>query len=237
MIQISIVEDQPTDRDLLVDYFTRFEKETGKQVSFSLFQDGESFLAGYDPSACQMVLLDIDLGKNKENGLEVAKKLREKDPNVLLIFMTNLAQYAIAGYQVQAVDYILKPITYWDFSARIGKALARFEKTHRTKVIVSGFDNRLVVEVRNIYYIEVDNHKLIYHTKTGDYPSYGSLKEISNEFEECGFAKCNSCFLVNLSYVEKVEGYDCYVAGHKLLISHPKRKDFLDALNRYLSES
>lgn len=234
MIHIAIVEDAAEDADIIQKYFSRMSKETGHEFALSFFTSGESFLAKFRKGSFDIILMDIDLGKGKD-GLATSRELRTRDDEVLLLFMTNLAQYAIAGYQVEAFDYMVKPISYWDFKGRLTKAVDRFEKKHKTKVLINGYDNKVVVEASDIYYIEIDNHLLIYHTKNGDYSTYGSLKEATKEFQPFGFSKCSSSFLVNLAYVQKVEGYDCIVAGKRLLISHPRRKEFLNDLNRYLS--
>ncbi|MFA6861822.1 MAG: LytTR family DNA-binding domain-containing protein [Bacilli bacterium] len=236
MLTIAVIEDQPKDCETLNGFFDKLTKEEGKRFSLAFFHTGETFLDHFQKGQYDLILMDIELGQGI-NGLETSKRLRKIDDNVILIFMTNLAQYAIDGYQVNAFDYCVKPITYWDFKTRIKNALSRIEKKHKTKVLINAEGNKRVIEATNIYYIEVDNHLLIYHTSEGDFQSYGSLKEEAKEFAGLDFAKCNSCFLVNLAYVEKVDGFDATVAGKKLLISHPKRKEFLDALNKYLSQS
>ncbi len=236
MSLIAIIEDQDNECETLKGYFERLSKEEGKRFSLAFFHNGEDFLRDFVKGKYDLVLMDIELG-NGINGLETSKELRKKDDKVILIFMTNLAQYAIDGYTVNAFDYCVKPISYWDFKTRILNALTRIDSKRKTKVLINADGNKRIIEADSIYYVEVDNHLLIYHTSEGDFQFYGSLKKETEEFENLNFAKCNSCFLVNLSHVEKVEGFDVTVAGHKLLISHPKKKAFLDALNKFLSQS
>jgi len=235
MIRVAIIEDQASDAGLLRQYFQRFSQESEKEFSLSFFPSGEEFLSKFQAGQYDLVLMDIDLGGM--NGIETSRRLREKDSAVLLIFMTNLAQYAIEGYQVEAYDYVVKPISYWDFQSRIKKAVKRLEKTHKTKVLLNASEQKVVLEASDIYYIAISNHLLIYHTKQGDFSTYGSLKEAAREFEPFGFSKCSSSYLVNLAFVQSIEGFDCIVAGKKLPISHPRRKEFLDDLNRYLSQA
>lgn len=234
MFNIAVIEDQQSDSDILKDYFQRVSKEEGRGFYLAFFSDGESFIKDVKKGKYDLILMDIELGEM--NGLDTSRALRKIDEEVILIFMTNLAQYAIAGYQVNAFDYCVKPISYWDFKIRINNAVKKIEKKHKTKVILNTEGNKRVFEADSIYYIEVNNHLLVYHTKDGDFQSYGSLKKATEEFEGLGFAKCNSCFLVNLAYVSKVEGFDVTVGNKTLQISHPKKKEFLDALNKYLSQ-
>ena len=93
-----------------------------------------------------------------------------------------------------------------------------------------------VPEGKDIYYVEVNNHSLIYHTANGNIISSGTLKQALNELGKYHFAQCNNCYLVNLAYVMEVNGYEVMVKGENLLISHPRKKAFLQELSRYLGQ-
>ena len=182
-----------------------------------------------------LVLMDIELS-GKDNGITVSEKLRKIDTDVILVFMTNLAQYAIEGYKVNAVDYIIKPISYFDFKARISSLSNDINSKHKEKVLIQTDGKKIVVLINDIYYIETVSHSLIYHTKTGEYKAYGALKTVQTELENFHFSMCNSCFLVNLEYVERVDGYTVTVMGNELQISHPRKKQFLKELSLFLGK-
>ncbi len=234
MINIAIVEDEKQDRETLKNYFSDFLKENDSPAEFFFFQSAEDFLSSFSYGKYDLILMDIELGKT--NGMDASHLVRKQDQDVILVFMTNLAQYAIDGYQVKATDYIVKPISYWDFKNRMKTIFDLVSSRKKEKVLICENDKKIVLSLKDLYFVEVKNHLLVYHTKSGDYRTYGSLKSIYSELAPSGFSLCNSCFLVNLRYVETVEGYSCKVHGTELLISHPKRKTFLDDLNRYLGE-
>ena len=179
--------------------------------------------------------MDIELS-GKDNGITVSEKLRKIDTDVILVFMTNLARYAIEGYKVNAVDYIVKPISYFDFKARISSLSNDINSKHKEKVLIQTDGKKIVVLINDIYYIETVSHSLIYHTKTGEYKAYGALKTVQAELENFHFSMCNSCFLVNLEYVERVDGYMVTVMGNELQISHPRKKQFLKELSLFLGK-
>ncbi len=235
MIYIGIVEDEACDREVLEKYFADFRKEIGEGRNLSFFSSGESFLNSFSYGKYDLILMDIELGNR--SGRKTSEYIRKIDSDVILVFRTNLAQYAIDGYKVKASDYIVKPISYWDFKTRRKNIVDSILSKNKEKVLISENDKKVVLFLKDIYYIEVKNHLLVYHTNKGEFRTYGSLKSVVNERPKNGFALCNSCFLVNLSYVESVEGYSCIVHGTDLLISHPKRKGFLDALSRFLGAS
>jgi DNA-binding LytR/AlgR family response regulator len=232
MINIAIIEDKETDQTALKGYFAKFIAAEKLDLGLSFFFDAESFLKSFSASEYDLILMDISLGGI--NGLEASAAIRKKDQDVVLVFMTNLAQYAIEGYKVNAFDYMVKPISFWDFSERLSKALEHVGKRKKTKVLIFENDKKVIMPLNGIYYVEVSDHLLVYHTKEGEYRTYGALKDLSKELSGSGFALCNSCFLVNLAYVASVEGFTVKVGGDELLISHPKRKGFLQELNQYL---
>lgn len=232
MCHLAVVEDEAKDQETLRCYFSQYSTEKSTPLEVTYFSDAESFLASFQLGLFDLVLMDIEL--KAKNGLEASKEMRAIDNDVVLVFMTNLAQYALEGYKVNAFDYLVKPISYFDFSLRLEKALERVVKRKKSKVLIFENGRKVVLSLNDIFYVEVYGHLLIYHSKEGNFRTYGTLKDISKELSGNGFSLCNSCFLVNLAYVKGVEGFSVQVGPDDLLISHPKRKSFLEELNRYL---
>jgi DNA-binding LytR/AlgR family response regulator len=158
------------------------------------------------------------------------------DNEVVIIFITNTPQYAMKGYLVDALDYVLKPITYFSFSQRIDRALARMKKRTKKYLTVALKSGIVKLDVSQITYVEVRDHDLIFHTKESDYFSKGSLTDVEQSLEREHFFRCNKCYLVNLEYVEGVQNNDIMVAGDLVQVSRAKRKALLDALNDYINE-
>ena len=109
MLRIAIVEDEASVRETLKSYIERFSEETGEHHVISEFQDGDEILDGYS-AEYDLILLDIQM--KRIDGYETAKKIRALDEDVILVFVTNMADYAIKGYGVRAMDFILKPVEY-----------------------------------------------------------------------------------------------------------------------------
>ncbi len=233
MINIAVVEDEKVEQDRLKDFFLVLEKRIDEKINVSYFNNGNEFLFNFEPIKFDLVLMDIELNSDK-NGLEISYEMRKKDEDVILVFMTNLAQYAIEGYKVNAFDYIIKPILEFDFINRIENAIKHIKSKKRTKILLSISGKKIVLELKNIYYIEVLNHNLFYHTNVGVLETRGSLKALAEELKNDGFSLCNTCYLVNLRYVENISGFTVKVKGEELLISHPKKKSFVNDFTKYL---
>ncbi|MBO4990440.1 MAG: response regulator transcription factor [Clostridia bacterium] len=233
MIRIAIVEDEETERKRLEAAFRKYTEESGAQFTLYCFEDAVSFLDHYE-SIYDIVFMDILLPKL--NGMDAAQKLREIDANVLLLFVTNMANYAVRGYEVSAIDFIVKPIRYQSFRSKMDRIVDIVR--HRSKEIMITFDDsRKVLPISSIYYVEVDGHTLIYHTEQGNYHSRNSLKNAEEELSGGAFVRCNVCYLVNLSFVTSVQGDDVEVGGSKLKISRARKKEFLTALANHFGRS
>lgn len=234
-MKVAIIEDEKREQEVLRAYFSRLEDVDGVITNLRFFDTGDDFLDEFEFGKFDLILMDIDLN-SRINGIETSQRLRKIDDQVILIFMTNLAQYAIEGYKVKAFDYIVKPISYFDFSQRMKIIYQHVQERVVQKIIIPNSDAKMVVNIKDIYYVEVNNHSLIYHTANGNIISSGTLKQALNELGKYHFAQCNNCYLVNLAYVMEVNGYEVMVKGENLLISHPRKKAFLQELSRYLGQ-
>lgn len=158
MYKIGIVEDDRSWQELLASYIKKYEGEKGVHFAVSVFDDGLDLLMDYKPEY-DILLLDIEL--THSNGMDVAGKIREQDKSVIIIFITNMAQYAIKGYSVSAMDFIVKPLNYFDLSYRLDKAISSLKKVKRDEIVLS-FDRKYKkVSVEDIYYLEVKQHHLL----------------------------------------------------------------------------
>lgn len=236
MIKIAIVEDEKIEWEKIQSFFKKIESETSYRYTLTFFENGNQFLFDFSYGLYDLVLMDIELSSD-DNGIQVSEKLRKIDPDVFLVFMTNLAQYAIDGYKVDAIDYAMKPISYFDFKLRMTAVSKRIVDLHQEKIFIQADGKKIVVRIKDIYYIETISHSLVFHTSKGDFRTWSdTLKSIQKELEGLNFSMCNSCFLVNLEYVENIEGYTVTVKGKELGISHPRKKQFLKELSLFFGK-
>lgn len=232
MIKVAIIEDDNQAAEVLIKFLDRYSKE--KNITFGIdhFTSAIAFLDNHKNNY-DLVFMDIELPSM--DGMTAAKMLRERDSYVTLIFVTNMAQFAIKGYEVNALDFIVKPIHYHDFSFRVEKAVAKLLANQDKFIMLH--DNRgsyQKINTSHIKYIEITNHKMIYHCIEGNFETYGSLKNVENVLSTSCFVRCNSCYLVNLNFVYSVKDFIVDVGGDKLKISQPKKKDFMKALNEFI---
>ena len=227
MKRIAIVDDDERVRAQLRSYLEQYEESSKEQFTISVFGFAELFLTNYRPDY-DLVLMDIDMPGM--DGLEAARKLRKLDERTVLLFVTNLAQYAIKGYEVAATDFIVKPVSFERFSQKLERALRYVPENRRPRLLIRTEDGTVTVEMDDIQYVDVQGHSVFYHTAKDVYRVRGSLKQAEEELNDPQFFACDKSVLVNLTYVEGVSGSTVTVGGVELAISRPKKKAFMDAL-------
>lgn len=233
MISVAIVEDNAKDRQMLKDGLDYVTQKNGVSFSVVEFENPLQFL-GRENAVYDIVFLDVEMPHM--NGLELAKEIRKADKQSIIIFVTNLAKYAVHGYEVDALDFILKPCDNYSFMLKMQRALARISKTDGAVTVINAVDGRqIVMPIKRIKYLEVSGHYVSFHTIDGTYNQYTTLKAVENEVRAFAFAKCNRSCLINLNYVEQIVGDDVILTGNEVLaISRPQKRAFLCALSDHI---
>ncbi|MDR3123590.1 MAG: LytTR family DNA-binding domain-containing protein [Treponema sp.] len=234
MIQVAIVEDDVATQELLRDYLRRYEGENQEAFEIALFRDGAEIIQQYQPRF-DIILLDVQM--ENMDGFTAAKHIRAVDENAILIFVTNMGQYAIKGYEVDALSYLLKPVPYFAFSREIKRSLQRLQKNktrHLTLPNESGF---IRLDMMKILYIERDRHRVLVYTEDSAYSTVGTIKNIEAKLDGGHFFRCNSGYIVNMAHVTEVRDNFVLVGKYRLAISRPKKKAFMTALTDYFGGS
>ena len=226
-MRAAIVEDTERDREALQSGLNRYAREMGLVIQTDVFLNAESFLENYK-AVYDVVFMDIILPGM--TGMDAAARLRRMDAEVALIFVTDMRRYALQGYKVGAMDYFLKPVRYFDLKMRLDMiALSRKKSgNYLTVHVAKQGDRRLPLD--DIYYIEVMNRDLTYHTVEGPITERRALKTLEKDLAGQGFHRCSASFLVNLKWCAGLSGDTVTVAGEKLKISRGMRQEFLSHL-------
>lgn len=232
MIRLALVEDDVNYRNQLKEYLAQCEQSMGERFSIREFSDGDEIALNYTPEY-DIILMDIEM--KFMDGMMAAEEIRKVDREVVIIFITNSPQYAIKGYAVDALDYVLKPVAYFAFSQRLSRAVERVHSRSRRFLQVNTREGTHKLDVRKLYYVESQGHEQYFHTENGVLIASGSMQDTEKKLAEDHFFRCNKGYLVNLEHVDTVQGENVLVHGECVLISRARRKAFLDALNNYIN--
>jgi len=228
MIRTVIIEDESQSAAQLSEFLSQYGADRRQRFRITLYDNAVSFLEEYRGDV-DLVFMDIQMPGL--NGMDAARLLREKDDGVQIIFVTNLMTYAVSGYEVGALDYIVKPLEYKDFTLRLGRILLRLEKKQRF-ISFSGKGLHVTLDTDDIRYLETVGHKVIYHLASETLTRRSSLTVCEGELPPC-FVRCNSCYVVNLEHVQSFDGENADVDGELLRVSKPRRAAFRRMLAEY----
>lgn len=231
MIRIAIVEDDSESARQLQDYLHQYQRETGTALELTLFSDGDEIAEDYRP---RFDLIFMDILMQFKDGLTAAREIRRVDPEVLIVFLTNMAQYAVQGYEVEAADFLLKPLSYPAFCQRLERLLGRRRRTESRYITVPIKGGFRKLDVSHISYVESRDHELTFHADGEDITSSLSMRAAEEQLAGYSFFRGNNSYLINLAHVDGVQDGCALVSGQALRLSRPRRRAFLDALAGYL---
>lgn len=235
--RVALVDDHVETTEELAAFCQRFAKEEQVDISSVQFNSAEVFLDYFkefhkSDRAFDLIVFDIEMGEI--NGMEAARRIRQYDEQVSILFVTSLAQYAIQGYAVDALDFVVKPVDYTAFSFRLERALRIYKKQKQGTVALPYKKGTLQLAVQDILFIEVQGHQINYQTTTQTYTTSGALSTIEKLLPSQQFAKPNQSFLVNLAHVDAIDGQNVLVGTHAVSLSRLKKPEFLQAFSRYV---
>lgn len=230
MIKVAIVEDETLYHEQLEAFLTTFKEEQHQPVEWSIYTDGDQFIDHYT-SQFDIIFLDIQMPLM--DGMTVAEEIRKVDQQVIIIFITNMTQYAIKGYAVDALDYVLKPINYFAFKERLLKALERLEHKKSRFITIKVKGGVVRLELKDLDYIESQGHQLLFHTIDGIIESTGAIKHYEEVLKGDGFYRIHKGFIVNLNYVQGINDPFVVMKTTELPIGRTKKKGFLDTLTKH----
>lgn len=233
MISVAVLEDDLYASKQLCSALETYGKRHACPLKIAAFDCADAFFCAYARALFDIIFLDIDLPDM--NGMDAARRIRKADGQAVLVFTTNLSQYAIQGYEVRAMDYILKPIGYPVIELKMGRAVQFLKQRCGTAISISTRGGFVRLFSSSILYVEIYGHHIVYHTKGGDYGSYGTMKEVIGQLPAQGFFRTAASYVVNLQYVKKVEGLNVFVGEQCLPISRLRKAEFMEAVNRFFS--
>jgi DNA-binding LytR/AlgR family response regulator len=232
LISAAIVEDDLQIFKKFTSFLHRYENE--KSVAFSIhhFPSAEEFLESplgtYD-----LILMDINLGGM--NGLEAAGQLRETGYDTPLIFITSLGQYAVRGYEVDALDFIVKPVSYYQLSMKLDKVRRVLARDPGIRLSITVDRSLRIISSGDLLYVETERHDLLFHTLLETCRTRGSLSLIEQKLGRANFLRINTCYLINLEYLAGLKASSVIMTnGDELQISRARKKEVQSEIVKFL---
>ncbi|MEQ2637461.1 LytR/AlgR family response regulator transcription factor [Paratractidigestivibacter faecalis] len=236
MLRVALVEDSQEEADTLTGHLDRYGRARDIRMTVARFSNAMEFMGARQ--VFDLVFLDIDLPGI--NGMELAGLIRAYDTEVAIIFVTNLAQFAVRGYEVNALDFVLKPVSYFNFAMRMDKVARLMRRKSEGHVVVETREQARVVSFDDLVYVAVNNHRLSYRVRGTDgfLESRGSLKAVETRLADGPFVLISSSCLVNMNYVRSYHGTSLLLTnGEELYFSRPKRREATEKIAAFFGGS
>jgi len=233
MIKIAICDDEPYMQEDIAAQLLTYMKEKGKSYQLSCFDNGRELLQ------CNQCfdLLFLDIQMDGLNGLETAKLFRRQGFEGFLVFITVLKEKVFDSFEVEAYDYLLKPLESSRFQNTMDRILKALEKRFPNKIIVQKENTYQVVSLDQISYCEVSGRKVYLHIKNGDIVDFYCKLEELEQSVDSRFFKCHRSYLVNLDYVQGLkEGLVILSDGGQIPVSRLRKQEITQALLCHMKE-
>lgn len=232
-VRALVVEDDEEDSRALVACLERFGRETGMRIAVDRRRSALEFAEG--PSEADFLIFDI--GLPGVSGMELARLLRARGEDMPLVFVTSLAQYAVRGYEVDAVGFVVKPIEYHDFQMAMRRVVRALKRSSGNSVAIPTKNGIRAIRYKDIVYIDIVKHDVNYHI-VGEAEPFcvrGSLGKVESELEGSPFVRVSSSCIVNISHIQQLQGNEIDLAnGEMAYISRSRKREVLEAVARYL---
>ena len=209
MAKIAVVEDNDAMREQLCGFIAQYARESGRQLDVTAFADGAEIVDPYRPGF-DIIFLDIEMPTL--GGMPTAEHIR----------------------QVDALDFVLKPVSYYQFSTKLERALQRIQRRRGGQIALQVGGGVQLLNTDDILYLETRDRLLHYHTAADTWSVRGSLQKAEKELAPYHFARCNQCYLVNLRHVTGVQNDFVQIGQEQLEISRRQRVAFLAAVAAYV---
>lgn len=226
MISVAICEDESYFLDSISELLNQYLRDKKTEASVMKFSSGEEFMISGQDS--DIILMDIRLPG--QDGMNIMEQLRNNKKNGQVIFISAYQDYVFQAFDVNAINYLLKPIVPIKFFAAIDKAMERIRQNCDNVLLISNGSSFSKIQTKNIYYCEVFNHQVFIHTTTETYRYSGILDSLEEELDD-DFFRCHRSYIINMRYVVSKAPDAAYMAGgDKVLISRRKQKEFRQRL-------
>ncbi len=234
MYRVLIVEDTDAEAIALERCLSRYAGEHSMRFQTRRLRSAVEFLEGSHPA--DIVFMDIDLPGL--TGMEAAEALREYDRETPLVFVTNLAQYAVHGYAVDALGFIIKPVAFGDFSLCMDRVMRALRRRQRLTLTVPTRDGVRMVAIADLAFVDVRGHDATYHLADGSTVTQrATLSSISRQLKELGapFISVSASCLVNMAHISRVHSDEVNLSdGSSVFFSRGKKRAALERIADYL---
>lgn len=230
MIRIAVCDDEPVMCSFLNKKISSLLKTAGEPFSIACYSSSSELLGS--SAAYDLIFLDIRMPGF--DGIDTARQLRERLPDVLLVFVTILKDHMPQAFEVEAFDYLCKPVRTEHLSRTLRRALKRLKRQTEPRLLIRTLNQFHSIRLSSLFYCEVIDRKIYLHTDNGVIDYYGKMEELEKQLDS-RFFRCHRSYLVNLDYLKEYsKGQILLENGNIVPVSRLRRREFMDLMLQYM---
>ena len=233
MLTIGVIEDEKRNQEQTVIALHKWSQETGETIRVKEYKDAKSFFFDFeDGESFDVLIMDIILPASVA-GTEIARRVRERDKRVIILFLTQVTDSFQDGFEVSALQYLIKPLIYPLLRRSLDRAAAQLRETEVTYYTFNhGKGKMMRLAHDDILFIESQSQHVIIHTADGQrFDDWSRLKDVEKELP-AGFVRTHRSYIVNLHHVDRLEYRSVFVGQEELPVS----RTYLDRVRREWSD-
>ena len=232
-LKVAIVENETEEANKLK--ISLIEYGLKNNITFNIFNYA-SGIEFNEKKDYQFDCIFLDILMPSMNGIELANQIRKINNKVEIIFVTNMANYALKGYEVNAFDFIIKPFNKVHLFQTLDKLINVIKAKVEKNITLKNGSNIKVVALSSITYIEIESHLIIYHFIDGkEFDCWGNLNAELNKLDE-SFLKPNQKTIVNLKYIDQMNGNEIIIDKKIIQLSRKYKKEVLNKIMAYYNK-
>ncbi|AZV56368.1 LytTR family DNA-binding domain-containing protein [Clostridium sp. AWRP] len=232
-MNIAICDSLESDIQVLIHMIKKYCTNYNFEIEIFTYKSGDKLLSDFTLINFQLIFLDIYIDdKIYSNGIEIAKQIRVHDEKCIIVFVTRSKNHALDAFEVDAMQYLIKPVSYDKIKCLLDKCQNMFSDNIRFIEVYSKSISMKIL-LKDIYYIEVYNKICLIHTNTHVIKTYSSLKKLCDLLSGASFLRCHRSYIINMFYITSMLEIDFLLKnGDKV----PIRKDRANIIKQIYSD-
>lgn len=234
MINIAICDDEISDSDYLKNIIEKISIDNNIVINTECFNDAEELIKLYkrDTPEYNVIFLDMMLGKH--NGIDVAKKILNVNNSVKFIILSSSKEYVFSGYEIMAVNYILKPANEEKIKKELYRALD-IKNNNKEFYKINKGGKKQFLNLSEIYYFEINKRKINVYMNKQQLDYYEKIGNIEIELLDKGFVRCHRGYVINISKIKEINGNDItLINGEIIPVGRKYKQNLKEAFFNYL---
>ena len=232
-MNIAICEDLKSDRQALLHMIKKYCNDYNLELELSTYNNGNDLLSNFTFGKFKLIFLDIYLNDaDNITSIEIAKRIRIHDKECIIVFMTTSRDHALEAFEVDAMQYLIKPVDYDKIKHIFDKTQKLFSENMRFIEFPSnGLSMKILL--KDIYYIEVYNKTCLIHTNLDTIKTYTPLSKLWELLDGFSFLRCHRSYIVNMFYIDAILENDFLLKNGDTI---PIRKDTASDIKQTYSD-